>query len=58
MFSQEVRLSTSLTILSFLISEKKYDGVSIDDVATEAVGYTDALLSELRRTSSQVVHTN
>lgn len=58
MFSQEVRLQTSVTILGFLINNKRYDGVMIDDVAIEAVGYTDALLNELRRTSSQVVHTN
>lgn len=49
MFTQEVRLNTSLTVLSFLLSNKKYDGVRIDDVAIEAVGYTDALLESLKK---------
>lgn len=51
MFSQEVRLQTSVTILGFLINNKRYDGVRIDDVAIEAVGYTDALLESLKKMS-------
>ena len=49
MFTQEVRLNTSITILGFLLSNKRYDGARIDDVALEAVGYADSLLESLRK---------
>ncbi len=49
MFTKEERLSTSLTILGFMIANNKYDGVMVDDVVCEAVMYTDSLLEKLRK---------
>jgi hypothetical protein len=51
MFTQEDRLNTSLTILGFMIANKKYDGVMIEDVVCEAVGYTDSLLKSLSKSN-------
>ncbi len=52
MFTKEERLSTSLTILGFMIANNKYDGVMVDDVVCEAVMYTDSLLEALRKSNS------
>jgi hypothetical protein len=51
MFTQEDRLNTSLAILGFMIANKKYDGVMIEDVVCEAVGYTDSLLKALSKSN-------